>query len=454
MMTGATRRFGAWVAEAPRTWSRASVDAATGAFVDALACALGGVEDPAVRTVQAGLAPWQGAPRAVTVFGAPMRLPAPWAALSNGTAAHALDYDDILEPANAHAGAALVPAILALAEERGASGADCIDAFVVGIEVCGRAGEAVNMTHYQAGWHATSTLGTLGVAAACARLLGLDAERASHAIAMSTSLAGGSKRQFGTMTKPLHAGFAAHHGVLAATLAASGMTAGAEVLEGAWGLHDLMAGNPQSGFAASGIDCGGPPLIESVGLWQKPYPCCGSNHQALDAAKAIAARRSLDPATLAGIFVTLPQMYHSNLRYTRPEDPMQARFCLEYCLASAVLDGGLGIAAFRPEALERPELRPLMEKIVRVPRPDPVPAILPLPVAVEIAWTDGHKEHAEVTETRAMDHAALAAKFNECAAHALSDADRATALERLQGLSDVTDISNLIRGLNAQNSGT
>src|SRR5690606_852739 len=137
----------------------------------------------------------------------------PWAALVNGAAAHALDFDDNFDPAKAHASAVLVPAILALAEGRAGeppiSGFAMLDAYIVGLQIMGRTGQGVNPYHRDRGWHATATLGAIGAAAACARLLRLSAGQAAHALSLATSMASGSMAQFGTMAKPLHAGLAA-----------------------------------------------------------------------------------------------------------------------------------------------------------------------------------------------------------------------------------------------------
>jgi 2-methylcitrate dehydratase PrpD len=151
---------------------------------------------------------------ACTVVGCAARASATNAALANGTAAHALDYDDVLDPSMSHPSAALVPALVALAEATGAGAPAVIDAYLVGFEVTARLGKAMNLEHYRRGWHTTLSLGSPGVAAACGRLLGLDARRMAMALSLSTSMAGGSKRQFGSMAKPLHAGLAAKNGIL------------------------------------------------------------------------------------------------------------------------------------------------------------------------------------------------------------------------------------------------
>ena len=365
--SGATLRLGRWVAEAPRAWSEEAERRAASAFVDTAACMLAGADDPAPRAAHAGVASW-GAGGAV-IAGSPHRLAAPWAALVNGTAAHALDYDDILEISNAHVSAVLVPALLALGQERGADGAACVDAFIVGVEVMARLGEALNPTLYFKGWHTTSTLGAPAAAAACARLLRLDAVKATAALGLATSLASGGKRQFGTMAKPLHAGLTAKNGILAAALAESGVSAAADAYEGARGFVDLFTGVPRERLEAAVAAFDGPPAIERYGLWQKVYPCCGSVHRPLDALLDIRGEGGLALQAVAGIDALLAEIETHNLPYSAPADAMQARFSLPYLLASALVDGRLALDAFTGEALARADVRTLIQRIRM--RPDP-----------------------------------------------------------------------------------
>jgi 2-methylcitrate dehydratase PrpD len=214
-----TATLAAWIARTPPIRSRRAVALAKDALKDIVACMLAGARDEATLCVSSAARGW-GAPAAALVF---------------GTAAHALDYDDNYHPMAGHATAVLAPAIFALAESKRASGAAVLDAYIVGLEVLALVGNGVNLVHYELGWHSTSTLGPFGAAAACARLLGLDQARVTAALSLAFSMAGGSKLQFGTMAKPLHAGLAAQHGVMAAMLAASGVAGVAEPLEGAWG---------------------------------------------------------------------------------------------------------------------------------------------------------------------------------------------------------------------------
>ena len=438
---GATLRLGRWVAEAPRDWSAEALQRTSAAFIDTAACMLAGADDAAPRAVHRGVAAW-GAGEAV-VAGTPHRLAAPWAALVNGTAAHALDYDDVLEISNAHASAVLVPALLALGEERGADGAACADAFIVGVEVMARLGEALNMTHYFKGWHTTSTLGAPAAAAACARLLRLDAARATAALSLATSLASGAKRQFGTMAKPLHAGLAAKNGIMAAVLAESGVTAATDAYEGERGFVDLFAGVPTERLEAAVADFDGPPAIERHGLWQKYYPCCASAHRPLDALLALRTEGEVGPRAVAEVDALLPEIAVQNLPYDDPDDAMQARFSLPYLLASALVDGRLALDAFTGPALARPDVCALLPRVRMRPDPAQPGAVnvdeAPQRATVTLRLADGGEYVRTVREPtghprRPLGREALHAKFVDCAARALPEAAHDAAFEALDDL--------------------
>ena len=444
---GATLRLGRWVAEAPRAWSEEAERRACSAFVDTAACMLTGADDAAPRAAYAGVARW-GAGEAV-VAGSPHRLAAPWAALVNGTAAHALDYDDILEISNAHVSAVLVPALLALGQERGADGRACVDAFIVGVDVMARLGEALNMTHYFKGWHTTSTLGAPAAAAACARLLRLDAAQTAAALSLATSLASGAKRQFGTMAKPLHAGLAAKNGIVAAALAESGVTAAADAYEGPRGFVDLFAGVPRERLAAAVAAFDGPPAIERYGLWQKIYPCCGSVHRPLDALLDMREEGGFGPQSVAEVDALLPEIAVQNLPYAAPADAMQARFSLPYLLASALVDGQLALDAFTADALMRPGVRALIPRIRM--RPDPAQPgdanvdEVPLRATVTVRLAGGAERARTVREPsghpcRPLGRDALHAKFVDCAERALPQAAHDAAFAAFDGIARAPDL--------------
>lgn len=415
-MTTPVTAFGRWLAETPRAWPEAALESAHRQFIDVIAVSIPGAEEPATLRVLETVTPWGEGPS--TVIGAGVRLAAPWAALVNGTAAHALDFDDNFDPAKAHATAVLAPAILALAEQEGAAGADCLDAYIAGLQILGRTGQGVNPAHRNRGWHATATVGAIGAAAACARLLRLDAERAAHALSMATSMAAGFMSQFGTMTKPLHAGLAAKAGVIAASLARNGMTAGSHTFDGPTGMNRLMVGpdyehlrdtlsHVEHGqnlrFETESV--GEPLLILSSGFRVKRFPNCGSAHRAMDGLLELRERHGFRAEDVVAIDIRAPVSHLNNLMYTAPEDPLQAKFSLEYGLACVLLTGRCSLAEFEPDRVMRPEVRALYPRIHR----HPVDAAEgEFPTEVEVTLTSGETLRTAV----AMPCGSLAAPFS------------------------------------------
>jgi len=444
----------AWIEAAPRGWSEVALSRAEAAFIDTVACILAGKGDPAVRRTRAATARW-GAGDA-TICGTPAHQAAPWAALANGTAAHALDYDDVLEVANAHVSAVLVPTILALGEERQASGEECIDALIVGVEIMARLSEAMNMTHYFLGWHTTLTLGTISAAATAARLIKLDAARASAAIGIAVSMASGLKRQFGTMAKPVHAGLAAKNGILAAAMAESGVTAAEDIFEVERGFVALYAGTPIERLDAAIERLGAPPAIEQHGLWQKVYPCCASAHRPLDAIITLLADTGIAHGAIDSVNALVSQVAAQNLTYSRPEDAMQARFSMNYLLASALVDGELSLDAFEESALRRPQIRDLLPKIKMIADPgqpgDVGTELSEHRAEVTLHLSDGRTLTRSVSYPRghpqdAMDSIELANKFMSCAERCLTQNEAKSVLVVLGEMRDLDRITNLTKKL-------
>ncbi len=373
----AVEMLGAWVAETPPTWPDDALHQAKRSFIDTIGVMIPGAREPATRIMVETAASW-GVGKSV-VFGSNQKQAPPFAALVGGTAAHALDFDDNFDPAKAHASAVLVPAILAAGDDLDVTGLQAFDAYIVGLQVMGRVGQGVNPFHRARGWHATATIGAIGAAAAVARLLKLDAIKSAHAISISTSMAGGFMSQFGTMTKPAHAGFAAQGGVMAAYMAAGGLTAGADTLDGPRGMGTLMVGpdvdalrTALQGTAEHGqtltfpdTPVGEPLHILEYGLKVKRFPNCGSIHRALDGLLQLRHEHELSPDNIARIVVRAPRAHLNNLMYERPVDGMQAKFSLEYGLACGLVTGGARLADYTDEAVLRPDVRREMKKVAR-----------------------------------------------------------------------------------------
>jgi 2-methylcitrate dehydratase PrpD len=450
--------YGAWLAETPADWPEAAWEAAHRAFIDIVAVTIPGAVEPVTQRVFATVKDWGAGPSAAIGQGA--RLAAPWAALVNGTAAHALDFDDNFDPAKAHATAVLAPAILALAEQEGASGRDCLDAYIAGLQILGRVGQGVNPTHRNRGWHATATLGAVGTAAACARLLKLDSRQAAFTVSIATSMAAGFMSQFGTMTKPLHAGLAAKSGVLAASLARNGLDAGLATLDGPTGMNRLMVGPDYEQLRDTLVhvehgqnlrfetaEVGDPLLLLSSGLKLKRFPNCGSAHRAMDGLSDLVAEHGFSADEVEAVNVRAPVTHLNNLMYQVPMDALQAKFSLEYGLACILLTGNAALADFTDAAARRQEFAPLYPRIHRHPVDK---AEGEFPTEVEVVLKDGRRFETKVpwpagSLARPFTQEELWAKFDACTTglllpDALDALRRALAdLPQLQEISALTE---------------
>jgi hypothetical protein len=264
------------------------------AIIDTVGVTFAGSIEPTTRIPAGvpGIAEQEGPS---LIFGTDRRTAVLDAVLVNGTASHALDYDDVSPTLGGHPSAMLVPPIIALGEMLGTSGKDAVTAYVAGYEVETRIARAVHFEHYEKGWHPTATLGIFGATAAAARLLGLDEEQTERALAIAVSLASGVKANFGTMTKPLHVGQATRNGVFAAFLAKDEFTASAEAFERKQGFFEVFNG-PGKYDADKVFENWADPLdIVDPGLGIKQFPCCGSTHMAISMMLNLVEKHGLTP---------------------------------------------------------------------------------------------------------------------------------------------------------------
>lgn len=355
---------------------------AAGAFADTLACIHAGCDDAAVLAVLAAARAAEG-PGPAPVYGHQVTLSPAGAALVNATAAHALDYDDNFAPGITHASAVLVPALSALCATRAISGIRLLSAYAVGLELHARISSAVNPDHYGKGWHATSTVGTIGTAGAAAWLLGLDADGIARAMSLGFSQASGSKLQFGSDAKPLHAGLAARAAVLSALLAEAGLGAQAEFMTGPWGFVSLYGGTAPMNLGGLGSRW----ALAADGLMVKRFPCCAASHKALDAAE-ILHQQGLAPDHIAQIDVHMPELLARNLRFDAPVTGAEGRFSLSYPMAALLTDGELTLRRFSGEGFATAPYAALMQKIRRIPF-DPGSAGVHAPYRIEVSLTSG-----------------------------------------------------------------
>lgn len=327
------------------------------ALLDWYGVALAGKDDPLVLKLLR-LADTLGGHEQATILGHGRKTQACHAALVNGAASHALDYDDTLVSFLGHPSVALFPGLLALAEWRGFSGIDLLAAYVVGFKVGAVLGACAGLSHYLAGWHSTSTIGHLASAAACARLLRLDLAGTIHALGIAATQASGLKRVFGTMCKPFHAGKASQGGLLAALLAADGFDAPHDTLEGPQGFFDAFRGEKNE----QPLDSLGK-TWEIENLAQKYHASCHFTHSPIEAAWKAAGKSALAVHEIRSIRVRTSKAALSAAHQMNPTTGLAAKFSIPYCVANAIVKGDTGLAAFSDERVNDPLVRALMRKI-------------------------------------------------------------------------------------------
>jgi 2-methylcitrate dehydratase PrpD len=299
--------------------------------LDYLGVTLAGAGDELVRLLLDEMAEVGGAPQA-SVIGHEGRLPALSAALVNGAAAHALDYDDVNMAMPGHPSVAILPGLLALAELRRSSGREVITAFVAGYETACRIGMALKPGHYDLGFHSTGTIGSFGAAAACARLLGLDADTTAIALGIAGTQAAGLKSQFGTMCKPFHAGKAAQNGLLAARLAARGFTSRGDIVECVQGFAPTH-GPDFSPEAALATPEAGLHLLANL---FKYHAACYLTHAPIECARRLREEHRLSPDAISGITLRLDASCERVCNIPAPVDGLQSKFSLRQTVAMAL----------------------------------------------------------------------------------------------------------------------
>jgi 2-methylcitrate dehydratase PrpD len=336
-----------------------AVEVARTGFIDCIATMIAGAPDPAPQLLRKALQPVGGE---ATLYFTGEKSPAPEAAWINGTAGHALDYDDVAS-LRGHPSTVLVPAIIAEGEALGASGRAMITAYVAGYETWAELAWRDPGHHHRKGWHPTGIFGPIGAAAACASLRRLDADGATRALALAASQSSGTMANFGTMTKPFHAGRSAHSGLMSARLAALGFTASPDALEHPQGF--LSAVSP-----AGEVDRETPPhglgrdwWVTKYRLGIKKYPACYCTHRALDGMLELLARHPLRPEEIERITVSISDTHALILRNHEPQTGLAAKFSMEFAMAAAVTARRAGLAEYTDAFVQRPEVQGLMRRV-------------------------------------------------------------------------------------------
>jgi 2-methylcitrate dehydratase PrpD len=426
------------------------------AALDSVGVMLAGAPEPAARIVRE-VARAEGGTPLCTVLGTRQRTSATWAALANGTAGHAHDFDDTSFALLGHPSVPLLAAALACAESEMADGRGLALAYILGFEVDAALGTALHPAHYERGWHATATIGTLGCAAAAASLLRLEPAQTQHALGLAASLASGLKENFGSMTKPFHAGHAARNGVLAALLAREGFTASEAAIDGPQGwLTASGDGAARAAALAQALDGLGQRWhLVTTGIAVKPYPSCALTHSAIDALLELRARHHLGPEQIAEVEVGVNRVVPSVLMHPAPHTALQRKFSMQFCAAAALAHGRVDFGSFEDGEVRDPDVRALMARVRMVVDPS-------LPDGVqEHAWSrltirlrdgrmlDSPARGAQGHPDRPLSAEALRAKFMGCATTVLPREEAEGVAEQLERVDDLPDVRALTSRLTA-----
>lgn len=331
-------------------------EAAKLGLIDCLGTMLAGMNEPATQTILEALSPLPAGHCSIGL--GPLQTCDAYAALINGVAAHALDFDDV--SLRGHPSAVMVPAILAVAQTRGSTGQQILDAYIAGYEVWGNLVDREKGMHPIKGWHTTGIFGSIGAAAACAVLYGLDAKQASHAIGLGASQSAGLMSNFGSMAKPLHAGHAAQAGVLAARLASKGFTASPDALEHEQGFLNAVSPKGEVDRQHPVKQLGKPFTIQTRRMNIKKYPTCYYTHRSLDGILNYLRKHPLQPEAIRSIEVTMSREHATILRNHQPQDGLAAKFSIEFAMACAVVNGRVGLTQLQDDVVQMPEIQRLM----------------------------------------------------------------------------------------------
>jgi 2-methylcitrate dehydratase PrpD len=426
-----------------------AVKRAKDAIMDGLGVTLAGTVEPASKIIADFVREMGSVPQAA-VIGFGFRSSAPQAALANGTMAHALDYDDVLSLMTGHPTVPVLPVVLALGEVQHSSGKDVLGAYILGVEVEARLGAGIGRRHYAVGWHSTATLGTLGAAAAAAKMMGLNVAETRVALGIAASEAGGLRQNFGTMTKPLHAGNAARNGIMAAMLAQKGFTADESILESPFGFCAVLGGEGEYDLEQMTESPGKPFAIVEPGLDMKPYPCCRFTHRCIDAMLYIVEEHHPAAEEVVEVECQTGPATAQILIHHQPKTPLEGKFSMEYCMARALIDGEMKIAQFDKEKVLEPRVQELLQKVkyVHPEREEGQRA----PEVVTVRLGDGVQYSHEVLFAKGSPEQPMSAeelmdKYRDCALTVLP----AEAVERsiemvahLDELKDITELADLV----------
>jgi 2-methylcitrate dehydratase PrpD len=437
------------------------VQLARGFILDGLGVALVGSTDECSRIVQNHIR--RNAARGESsILGTSLVAPAAKAALANGVAGHAMDYDDTQLSTSkeavygllTHPTTPVLAAVLAIGEKEKISGQEFVLAYILGVEVECRIADAIHPRHYQSGFHSTATMGGLGAAMAVGKILRFKEEQLIRTLGIAASMAAGLRENFGTMTKPLHAGRAAENGVNAALLARDGFTAATNILEARRGFFNAMAG----GYDESKISgrLGSPYFMKEPGISIKPYPSGSLSHPAQDLILDLVRQHDLKAADIERIDVGTNSNVPNALIYPMPKTALEGKFSIPFCMAIAALERKAGIAQFQDRKVRDKKVIELMKRVTLYVD-DELEKLGYDQVRSRIRVTlkngrmiEGRYDVARGHPEKPMSWAELGEKFRDCAAPVLPDKNAEDVVEVVARVEELKSLNPLIRALSGK----
>lgn len=425
------------------------LDRARDALVDTLGCALAGSLDEGPEIAQRYIREL-GARAQATVVGTPLSTSPADAAFANGLAAHALDFDDSLTTLRGHPTAPMLGAGLAVGEVAHASGNALLAAIAIGLEVGGKIGPALGSGHYLKGWHSTASGGVFSATAVAARVWGLTVAQLQTAWGIAASEMSGLIRNFGTMTKPFHAGHAARNGVMAAWLAKNGFTADTQIFDGKNNFFSTYAGNDAVPLESTLAKLGNPWEMANPGIYVKRWPCCYCNHRPVGGMFEMIQQHNIQRDEVTKVRIGFLPGSDTPLIHFNPQTGLEGKFSMEYNAAAVLLDGKLTMETFTDAMVQRPEIRALMPKVERfyIPSEKTFSGITGYS-EIEIETRRGtfkkHEDRVPGSPEWPMTPADRAEKFLDCAGRVLGSAGAKQLLEMTERCGQLKSVAKLTR---------
>ncbi len=445
-MTDVTRQLARWIVRSRMEMIPAAVrQSGVRSILNWMGCAVGGSQHETIDRAVAALKIFSG-PEQASLMGRSERFDAPNAALLNGMASHVFDFDDTHLKTIIHPAGPVASAVVAMSELRPMTGAEMLHAFILGVEVECRIGNAVYPAHYDIGWHITGTAGVFGAAAAVGKLLDLDEQKMIWALGVAGTQSSGFREMFGTMCKSFHPGAAARNGLLAAMLAQQGFTSSDRVLEAPRGFAHVMSSARDFDQITGGLGETWETALNSY----KPFACGIVIHPSIDGCIQLRNEHGLKAEDIARIDLRVDPLVLELTGKKTPRTGLEGKFSVYHSCAAAIVHGAAGEREYADAVVADPQIVALRDKVAAVAEDD----IAEDEAFVRVTLNDGrvlnkHVEHAIGSLERPMDDAALNAKFDGLAREALPAAKADALRDLCWGLESLEDAAALARAARA-----